>query len=793
MKKVFLLNIALLGISFCPWGLQKTSAQPRLRADNIDEMVAAMTLEEKAYLLVGADDEVGEKGNHVPGAAGSTHAIPRLGIPPAVLSDGPAGVRISTHRDGTDQTFYGTGFPVGIALASTWNTELVEEVGRSIGNEALEYGVDVLLAPGMNIHRTPLCGRNFEYYSEDPVLSGRIAAAYVRGIQSQGVGTSVKHFVANSQETNRINVDEVISQRALREIYLRGFEIALHESDPWTVMSSYNKVNGTWTQSSRELLQTILRDEWGYRGLVMTDWTNERRPSHDRVAAGNALLMPGHKWQDEDIIAHVQDGSLPMAEVDARVREMLNLIVRTPRFRGYKYSDRPDLEAHAKVTRQTSTEGMVLLRNEKGKGKREKCALPLDSDVKRVALFGATSYDFIAGGTGSGNVNKPYVVDLRTGLENAGLQLSKELSDLYAAHKAQVLAERRARGNDDTGRIPELKVSADVIRRQAGQNDVAIVTISRQAGEGSDRRIDGDFNLTTDERDQIEAICCEFQKRGKSVVVILNMGNAIETASWRHLPDAILLAWQPGQEGGNSVADVLTGKQSPSGRLPMTFPTTLSSFPAALNFPTGAGNGSVRWTMDNGKWTFKNEKLESKGRWGVDYTIHEEGIYVGYRYFTTQDTEVSYPFGYGLSYTSFEYIAPCVRAIKDGFEASVTVRNTGCAASKEVVQLYVSAPRGTFSDKPVRELKAFAKTRILQPGESQVLTFSVAAADLASFSEAQSEWQTAAGTYDIQFAANANDIRAHATYKLSKPIIRKTNNVLKTNDAWKNPTGLPAV
>ena len=787
----------------------RTYAQSQLRADrsdlpllsekNIDEIVAAMTLEEKVHLLVGADDEVGERGNIVQGAAGSTHAIPRLGIPAIVLTDGPAGVRISPHREGTDKTFYGTGFPVGIALASTWNTELVEAVGKCIGNEVLEYGCDVLLAPGMNIHRTPLCGRNFEYYSEDPVLSGRIAAAYVRGIQSQGVGTSIKHFVANSQETNRINVDEVISQRALREIYLRGFEIALRESDPWTVMSSYNKVNGTWTQSSRELLQTILRDEWGYKGLVMTDWTNERRPSYDRVAAGNALLMPGHKWQDEDIIAHVKDGSLPMAEVDARVREMLYLIVRTPRFKGYKYSDRPDLEAHAAVTRQSSTEGMVLLKNSltpslSPNGTGSSCTLPLKSS-KKVALFGITSYDFIAGGTGSGDVNKPYVVDLRTGLENAGLQLSGELSDLYAAHKAQVLAERRARGDYYTGRIPELKVSRDVIRHQAAQTDVAIVTIGRQAGEGSDRRIDDDFNLTTDERDQLETICRDFHALGKSVIVILNMGNAIETASWKALPDAILLAWQPGQEGGRSVADVITGKQSPSGRLPMTFPTTISSFPAGLNFPTGAGSGNVRWTMENGQWVINASPVRerSKGRWSVDYTIHEEGIYVGYRYFTTAGADVSYPFGFGLSYTTFAYSAPRVRATKDGFEASITVRNTGRAASKEVVQLYVSAPLGTFTDKPVRELKAFAKTRILQPGEQQVLTFSVTAADLASFAEDKSEWQTAAGTYDIQFAANANDIRAHATYKFSRPVIRKTNDVLRTNDAWKNPTGLPAV
>ena len=765
-------------------------AQPQLTATNIDEVVAAMPLEEKAHLLVGADDEVGERGNIVTGAAGSTHAIPRLGIPAVVLTDGPAGVRISSHRDGTDRTFYGTGFPVGIALAATWNAELVEAVGQSIGNEVLEYGCDVLLAPGMNIHRTPLCGRNFEYYSEDPVLAGRIAAAYVRGIQSQGVGTSIKHFIANSQETNRINVDEVISQRALREIYLRPFEIAVSESDPWTVMSSYNKVNGTWTQSSRELLQTILREEWGYEGLVMTDWTNERRPSYDRVAAGNALLMPGHKWQDEDIIKHVGDGSLPMAEVDARVREMLHLIVRTPRFKGYKYSDQPDLEAHAKVTRQSATEGMVLLKNGKCKMENVKCALPLDKGVRRIALFGITSYDFIAGGTGSGDVNKPYVVDLKTGLENAGMELSSELSELYEAHKAQVLAERRARGNGDRGHFPELTVSADVIRRQAERTDVAIFTIGRQAGEGRDRRIEGDFNLTAEELAMLEAVSQAFHAQGKSMIVVLNMGNAIETASWKSLPDAILLAWQPGQEGGNSVADVLTGKASPSGRLPMTFPATIADAPAFLNFPTGPGRADVQWRMENGEWTISHARPDSKGRWGVDYTPHEEGIYVGYRYFATMGAEVSYPFGYGLSYTTFIYNAPRVRATKDGFEASVTVRNTGSVASKEVVQLYVSAPKGSFADKPVRELKAFGKTRELAPGESQTLTFRVNARELASFNEAASQWETAAGTYDIQFAASANDIRAHATYKQSKTNTYKVNNVLKQNESWKNPTSL---
>ena len=748
-------------------GLTIQAQNLKLTENNIDEIVAAMTLEEKAHLLVGGGDD--RSLDYVPGAAGPSHAIPRLGIPATILTDGPAGVRISSHRNGTDQTFYGTGFPVGVALASTWNTELVEEVGKSIGNEVLEYGCDVLLAPGMNIQRTPLCGRNFEYYSEDPVVAGQIATAYVRGIQSQGVGTSIKHFSANCQETNRINVDEVMSQRALREIYLKPFELAVKQANPWTVMSSYNKINGTWTQSSHDLLITILREEWGYPGIVMTDWTNERRSSWDRVWAGNDLLMPGHDWQDEDIIAAVNDGRLKMQDVDARVRNFLQFVVRTPRFRGYKYSDKPDLKAHAEVTRQSATEGMVLLKNSltpgpSPKGEGSGYTLPLRTSEK-VALFGITSYDFIAGGTGSGNVNKPYVIDLKTGLENAGFQLSDEVTGLYEAYKNQVNAERRARGGRG-GRYQELMVSRDVLSRQAEQNDVAIFTIGRQAGEGGDRRIDGDFNLTTDERDMLQNLCYAFHARGKKVVVILNMGNAIETASWKAMPDAILMAWQPGQEGGNSVADVLSGKVSPSGKLTMTFPNTIADHPAYLNFPTGPAQFSDR-------------------RRNQDYTIHEEGIYVGYRYFTTFGKDVSYPFGYGLSYTSFIYSSPKVTVTKDGFTASVTVRNTGSTAGKEVVEVYVKAPKGTMQDKPARELKAFGKTRELKPGESQTLTFKVDAYSLASFNDQLSQWETAAGQYDVQFAASSEDIRAHATYKHAKAQTWKVNNVMAPNDRYK--------
>ena len=735
-----------------------TAQQLTLSADNVDEVLKAMTLEEKATLCVGysiaqATEQLnGVLGAHadlVPGAAGATRAIPRLGIPSTVLADGPAGVRIRPTREGDPNTYYATGFPVGTALACTWNQELVESVGHSIGNEVLEYGCDVLLAPGMNIHRSPLCGRNFEDYSEDPLVAGKIAAAYVRGIQSQGVGTSIKHFAVNSQETNRTFVDEVLSQRALREIYLKGFEIAVKEADPWTVMSSYNQVNGEFAQQSHGLLTTILRDEWGFKGIVMTDW-GAKEGTVKAVIAGNDLMEPGNQTEINRIIEGVNNGTIPMADLDRNARRMLQYIVRTPRFKGYKYSNKPDLKAHADVTRQTATEGMVLLKNDAN-------ALPM-KDVKNVAVFGITAYDFIAGGTGSGDVNKAYTVDLMQGITNAGLAVTDDLKNLYYDYK-KFQESKDAAEFANTFRwgkpvLPELEVSSRTISNQAKKADIALVCLGRQAGEGADRHIENDFNLTEVERNLLNDVCLYFHQAGKKVIVILNMGNVIETASWKGMPDAILMAWQPGQEGGNSVVDVLTGKANPSGKLTMTFPIAASDIPALANYPN-VGISEVRGWRSRGP--VKN----------TDYTLHQEGIYVGYRYFNTNDVAVSYPFGYGLSYTTFAYSKPVVKPGKDGFTATITITNTGKVAGKEAVQLYVSAPDGGL-EKPANELKAFAKTRELQPGESQTLTMNVTAYGLSSYNEATQAWETAAGRYTVKFGASVEDIRATAIYTQAK-------------------------
>ena len=760
------------------------SAQVKLTANNVDEVLKAMTLEEKAQLLVGkeggglaallgGDSMIGSQADKVPGAAGMTRNIDRLGIPATVLTDGPAGVRINPTRPGTTDTFYCTGFPVGTVLACTWNQELVEEVGHSIGNEVLEYGCDVLLAPGMNIHRSPLCGRNFEYYSEDPLVAGKTAAAYVRGIQSQGVGTSIKHFAVNSQETNRTFVDEVVSQRALREIYLKGFEIAVKESNPWTVMSSYNQVNGEFSQQSKGLLTTILRDEWGFKGIVMTDW-GEKEGTVKAVLAGNDLMEPGSQTEVNRIVEGVKNGTIPMADVDRNAKRMLEYIVKTPAFRNYKYTNKPDLKAHAAVTRQAATEGMVLLKNEAE-------TLPL-KNVKKVAVFGLTSYDFIAGGTGSGDVNKAYTVSMMEGLNNAGLEVDKNLADIYTSYmkfqhaRAGVTAPA---GFPDMFKAylysqPQYKAEPEMEKAAlvnlAAANDMAFITIGRQAGEGKDRPYDNDFNLSDAERNLISSVCDEFHKVGKKVVVILNMGNVMETASWKGMPDAILLAWQPGQEGGNSVADVLTGKANPSGKLTMTWPVSVMDVPSTMNFPGAENPASGMMDFFGG-----NQPKEF-----TDFTRHKEGINVGYRYFNTVGKEVSYPFGFGMSYTTFAYSKPVVKATKDGFTAQITVTNTGKVAGKEAVQLYVSAPAGGL-DKPAQELKSYAKTKELKPGESQTLTMNVTAYELASFNEAASQWEAAAGNYTVKFGASVEDIRATAPFKLASTFTQKVNDVMKPN------------
>ena len=729
-----------------------------------------MTLEEKAALLVGSQNHyepgheaTSSSSNVLKGAAGTTSSIERLGIPATVLADGPAGLRIDPIREGDSRTYYCTAFPVGTALASSWDIALVHRVGEAMGNEVLEYGADVLLAPGVNIQRNPLCGRNFEYYSEDPLVSGKIASAFVRGIQSQGVGTSVKHFAANNQESKRLENDSRVSVRALREIYLKGFETIVREAQPWTVMSSYNKLNGRFTQEDKELLTDLLRGEWGFDGIVMTDWTGTRNTAA-QVAAGNDLFEPGNWDQLNGIIAAVRSGELSEESLDACVLRVLRYVMKTPAFRKYKFNSTPDLKAHAELVRKAAAECMVLLKNDND-------ALPLGTGGK-IALFGAPAYDMIAGGSGSGYVHKPYMVSLDAGLMNAGLSLDGELVNYYGSYAKSCLEYWRSEGLENSiwnvRALPEPQTPSEAVWRAAVDNDAAVVVIARTSGESNDRRLEqGDWYLTDNEMNLLRNVCDSFHAHRKKVTVVLNVGGVIETASWKHLPDAILLAWQPGQEAGNSVADVLVGKVNPSGRLAATFPENYFDDPSSFNFPYDYDKYADQHIYDKGN------------RSTLDYTDYNEGIYVGYRWFSTFGKRVSFPFGYGLSYTEFEQTEPSVKVKADSVFFSVRVRNVGKVAGKDVAEVFVSAPESSVLDKPKVELKAFAKTRLLAPRESEVLTMGIAVRDLASFDEAASAWRADAGKYVARFCRDAETELCPRTFRLKKTYTEKCRDILR--------------
>jgi beta-glucosidase len=777
---------------------QETKA-PQLGKASIKNILASMTLEEKAGLVVGTGMRMaappaagapntgaapaaaakaapanpaappaqpsGQSRSLVPGAAGTTFAVPRLGIAPMVLADGPAGLRISPTRDNDKATYYCTAFPVSTLLASTWDSELAGRVGQAMGNEVLEYGVDIMLAPALNLHRNPLCGRNFEYYSEDPYLTGKIAAAVVNGVESQGVGTSIKHFAANNAETNRNSLNTIVSERALREIYLEGFRLAVQDAQPWTVMSSYNLINGVYTSQSADLLTNILRKDWGFKGFVMTDWGGGRDPVA-QMTAGNDLLMPGSPNQIQTIVKAVQDGKLDVKVLDRNVERILNVILQSPRFKGYKYSNKPDLKAHAQVARLAAAEGMVLLKNAGG-------ALPLGQDVKKIAAFGNTSYEIITGGTGSGRVNEAYSVSLVEGLQNVGLTVNENLQAMYTAY---VKAAREGRPRPTRGGfgsqspIAEMGVNADLINSLSNTADIAVITIGRNSGEGRDRSSgEGDFKLTAAEQELIKSVSAAFRAKKKKSVVILNVGGVMETASWRDAPDAILLAWQAGQETGNSIADILSGKVNPCGKLATTFPVDYEDVPSAKTFP------GVELPADPAA---PPAQIGGLGRGRSAVVIYEDGIYVGYRYYETFHVKPAYEFGYGLSYTNFAYSNLKLSSTKfsNKITFAVDVKNAGTFAGREVVQLYLSAPAKKL-DKPIIELKGFAKTKLLRPGESQTIAFTIDGRSLSSFDPSTSSWIAEAGAYDVKIGASSRDIRLNASFTLSGDLVVKKESV----------------
>lgn len=715
MKQKHLLFIGAALLCSCNHGVTQLSPK------TLSSVVKSLTLDEKLHLVIGQNLDVDAAGtavvgatkNYVPGAAGNTYAISRLGITPAVLADGPAGLRIDPTRKDDINTYYCTHFPIGTLLASTWN-------------------------------------------------------------QSNGIGTSIKHFAVNNQETNRQGVDAIVSQRALREIYLKPFEIAVKEAKPWTVMSSYNYINGTYASQSHDLLTTVLRDEWGFDGMVMTDWYGGK-DAVEQMKAGNDLLMPGRKQQYDQLKSALSDGSLKMKVVDKNISRILEMVMRTQRFHNYRYNNHPDLKGHASVTRQSAVEGMVLLKNNG--------ALPFNN-INKVALFGNCSYEFIAGGTGSGNVNRAYTVSLLEGMKNAGLKTDDSMQAEYAQHiayaKTQVKKPEGPMARFLSAPLPKEKVyDDDRLAAIAESNDVAVVTIGRLSGEFVDRKL-SDFNLSEEEIALLHKVCDAFHAKNKKVVVLLNIGGVIETASWKNLPDAILLAWQAGQEGGNSVADILTGKVSPSGKLTMTFPNSFADHASSDNFPTEGK--MIAFDRNNADGVGNKQKQKN-----IDYACYAEDVYVGYRYFDSFDKAVSYPFGYGLSYTSFVYSNAAVKRDGSKVVVSVDVANNGKTSGKEVVELYVSAPDSKLMNKPAKELKAFAKTRVLAPGEHETLTMTFDSHDLASFDEQQSAWRVDAGRYQLLLGSSSRDIRQTLDLDVEVSVV-KVNNVLATKQEFKRLT-----
>ena len=790
MKRILMASVLL--ISFIISVNSQNGNAPKLGKDPVKKVIAAMTLEEKAALVVGtgmrmpggpppstnanapanptantaSGPVIGHTQSLVDGAAGISFSLPRLGITPMVLTDGPAGVRISPTRENDKNTYYCTAFPVGTLLASTWDVDLVNKVGKAIGNEVLEYGADVLLGPGMNIHRNPLCGRNFEYYSEDPYITGKMGAAMVNGVESEGVGTSIKHFAANNAETNRNSLNTNISERALREIYLEGFRIAVQEGQPWTVMSSYNMINGIYTSENSELLTNILRKDWGFKGFVMTDWFGGKDPVAQMIA-GNDMIMPGTPEQIKTIVNAVKDGKLDEKIVDRNVEKILNIMLQSPRFKGYKYSNKPDLKAHAEVTRQASSEGMVLLKNDNN-------SLPFGTGIKNISAFGNTSYEIITGGTGSGKVNNVYSISLIDGLQNSGYKLNEDILSLYANYlKLSKAVRPQTRGfmaMMGSKQIEELSVNQDIINGMADVSDAAIITIGRNSGEGSDRvNAKGDFQLTDSEQQLIKNVSVAFKAKGKKTVIILNVSGVIETASWRDLPDAILLAWEGGQETGNSIADIISGKVNPSGKIATTFPVSYEDVPSSKTFP---GKELTSEKSDD------QSPLSSFMRVRPAVVTYEDGIYVGYRYYETFKVKPAYEFGFGLSYTNFTYsnLKLSSQKFTGNITVTVDIKNSGALAGKEVAELYLSAPSVKI-DKPSLELKGFAKTKLLQPGESQTLTFIIDSRRLSSFDPASSSWIAEAGKYEVKIGASLKDIRQSSTFILAKEITVKKETV----------------
>jgi beta-glucosidase len=671
---------------------------------DVPALLAELTLEEKASLCSGAD-------------FWHTEAVERVGVPAVMVTDGPHGLRKqigSADNVGLADSVPATCFPPAVALGSSFDVEMVERVGRALGAEARAERVAVLLGPGINIKRSPLCGRNFEYLSEDPLVSGVLGAALVQGIQSAGVGACVKHFAVNNQETDRARVSAEVDERTLREIYLAAFERIVTEARPWTVMCSYNKVGGTYASQHPWLLTDVLRSEWGFEGVVVSDWG----AVDDRVAAlraGLDLQMPaanGHVT-DAEIVAAVRAGDLDEAVLDRAVERLLTLLDRA--LPAVREGGSTDAAAHHALAREAAAGSAVLLKNDPVDGAP---LLPLDP-AATLAVIGEFARTPRYQGAGSSQVNP-------TRLDDAWSAIRE-----FAGDRAVFAA---GFGVDDAAQRLDEALGAEAVEA-ARAADVAVVFMGLPASaesEGFDRK----HILLPPAQTRLLADVARVNPR---VVVVLSNGSTVQVADWGHHAAAILEAWLPGQAGGGAIADLLTGRENPSGRLAETIPLRLQDTPSYLGFP---------------------------GELGV--VRYGEGVFVGYRGYDARGQEVSYPFGHGLSYTSFEHTDLEVSdAGERGVTVSATVTNTGQRAGKEVVQVYVSAPAAAVA-RPVRELKAFAKVA-LEPGESERVRFALTRRDLSYYDPREGRWVLEGGEHTVAVGASSRDLRVSATVVVTAP------------------------
>lgn len=680
--------------------MSNTTDTPTAAPDYVQrakDLVAQMNLEEKALLLSGD-------------GWWRTHRIERLGIPAIALSDGPHGLR-KLDEAGLGQSVPATCFPTAPGLAATWDVDLVREVGVALGQEAQASDVQILLGPGVNMKRSPLGGRNFEYFSEDPLLSGKIAAAYIEGVQGEGVGTSLKHFAVNNQEFERMACSSNLDERTLHEIYLPAFEIAVKEAQPWTVMSAYNLVNGCYASESEELLTQVLRDRWEFDGFVVSDWGG----INDRVkglAAGNNLEMPGSGDHNrKKIIAAVQNGTLEEVVLDRSVIQLLAVVLKAQA--SHKPGSTFDPEAHHHLAHRVGGEAIVLLKNDDD-------VLPLNA--AKIALVGAFAKHPRFQGAGSSQVNP-------TRISNAYDEIEALVGDAVELSYTP--------GYDTEGNVSEDQISEAC--KAAESAEVAVVFAGlpdSYESEGFDR---ASIDLPPGHNRLIEAVSA-VQPR---VVVVLLNGSAV-AMPWADKVKGIVEAWLGGQAGGGAIADVLTGRVNPSGKLTETFPVNLEQTPTTLNFPGRNGH--------------------------ADYG---EGLFVGYRYYDKKQLQPQFPFGFGLSYTTFAYTE-----IKTGsaiFDADagaeltveVTVKNTGSVAGKEVVQLYLHerAPR---SIRPEQELQAFTKVA-LDPGEEAVVSFSLKQRNFASYNPDLHEWEVSSGVFDLRVGGSSRDLPLQAAVDVRAP------------------------